>query len=134
MIKDIPSVNYTLKLAAIATLLIGLSLVAIPGFLLKWFGVDPYGNDHFAVYLGTALIGFSVTNWLYSNMHDAKAVLPAVYGNIISLTIGSLIDIGSLWSGDLGRNLWLVLTVHLAFLVAFVFSALKIRRFSSHAH
>ena len=121
------TVSTILRLAAIATLIIGLITLAAPEQIIRIFdGYDP-GNYHFVRFVGTALIGFSVTNWLYSTFHDTRAVLPAIYGNLASLALAIGVDVVGLIEGSLSRAAWFVLLLHLAFTVAFVHCVRLIR-------
>ncbi len=120
-------VGQVLKASALTTLAIGLALILFPHAVLEWFDSSSSNNDHFAVYLGTALIGFSVTNWLYSRSQNLQFILPAIYGNITSLAIGSVIDLVGLWSDKLNEALWSILLLHIGFLAAFIYCAAAIR-------
>jgi hypothetical protein len=115
----VPSV---LRLAAGATLVIGLITLLAPEEIIRIFdGYDP-GNYHFVRFIGTALIGFAVTNWLYSYFNEMKVVLPAIYGNVASLTLAIIVDVVGLLAGVLASAAWLILLLHSVFLVAFVYS------------
>ena len=89
---------------------------------------DGVANEHFAIYLGTALIGFSLTNWLYSRSHDLTQMLPAVYGNLLSLLIAGVIDVIALLNGSQNMALWLVLLLHLVFAGAFIYCVVVVHR------
>lgn len=114
-------VRYVLRAAAIATLLLGVIMIAAPGELLRWFGNGSADNQHFPIYLGTALIGFSLTNWLYSRFSDLTVLKPAIYGNLASLLTAFVIDTVSLAKDTLNQALWLILFIHLIFAVAFLY-------------
>lgn len=125
-------VRYVLRAAAVATLLLGITMIAAPGQLLNWFGNGSADNQHFPIYLGTALIGFSLTNWLYSRFNDLSVLKPAIYGNLLSLLTALVIDIVSLTRGSLSQALWLVLFVHLLFAAAFLYCLVVIHMDKVH--
>ena len=114
------------------TLVLGIGLISIPQDLVDWFIPNGAANEHFAIYLGTALIGFSLTNWLYSRGHDLTHMLPAVYGNLLSLVIASVIDIFALLNGSQNMALWLVLILHLFFASAFAYCIVVVHRNNGH--
>lgn len=111
-------VRRVLKASAIATFLIGLSLLLYANQVVGIFG-DWGKSQHFATYLGSALIGFSVSNWLYSRIKDLAVILPLIYGNLVSLLIASVIDAYLLLQMEVTNMVWLVLLLHLCFAVAF---------------
>jgi hypothetical protein len=122
------TVSTVLRTAAIATLVIGLITLFAPEEIIRIFdGYDP-GNYHFVRFIGTALIGFAVTNWLYSFFKEMKVVLPAIYGNVASLALAIIVDVIGLLAGVLASAAWLILMLHAVFLVAFLYSIRLIRR------
>lgn len=126
--STIQTVSTVLRTAAIATFVIGLITLFAPEEIIRIFdGYDP-GNYHFVRFIGTALIGFAVTNWLYSFFKDMKVVLPAIYGNVASLVLAIIIDFIGLLAGVLASAAWLILLLHSAFLVAFLYSVRLIRK------
>jgi hypothetical protein len=129
MQKDYIVVKNILRAAAAATAVIGVSLILFPGQLLEWFTGDVVDNKHFAIYLGTALIGFAITNWLYSKVHELAYVLPAIYGNLISLVLAIIIDAGALLAEAAESSLWLILALHVVFAGAFAYSLVLILKY-----
>ena len=120
-------VRYVLRSAAVATLLIGFVMIFSPAALLNWFGSGGHDNRHFALYLGTALIGFSLTNWLYSRVPDLNMIKPAIYGNLASILTATIIDVKSLIAGSLNQSVWLILLLHILFVAAFLYCLNAIR-------
>jgi hypothetical protein len=115
-------VSIILRLAACATLVIGFLTLLAPEEIVRIFdGYDP-SNYHFVRFIGTALIGFAVTNWLYSSFTDIKVVLPAIYGNIASLALAILVDVVGLIAGVLATPAWIILLLHSVFLAAFLYA------------
>ena len=115
------TVSLVLRLAAVATFGIGLVTLLAPSEVIRIFdGYDPT-NYHFVRFIGTALIGFSVTNWLYSSFHSKEVVLPAIYGNLTSLVLAVLVDVIGLAIGVLAPAAWLILLLHAAFTAAFTY-------------
>lgn len=126
--KTDQTISFILRVAAIATLLIGLATLFIPGFIIQIFDGYDVNNFHFVRFVGTALIGFAVTNWMYSMFHDMRSVLPAIYGNLTSLIIAVGVDIIGLVSQTLSRAAWIILLVHLLFAGAFIYCVWLIKK------
>jgi Na+-driven multidrug efflux pump len=125
------TVSLVLRLAAVATFGIGLITLLAPSEIIHIFdGYDP-GNYHFIRFIGTALIGFAVTNWLYSSFHSKEVVLPAIYGNLTSLILAVLVDAIGLVAGVLAPAAWLILLLHAFFAGAFIYCVLLIRKANS---
>lgn len=120
-------VRLILRSAAIATFVLGTITLLAPGFVVK--AADGYSgeNYHLVRFIGTALIGFGVTNWLYSNFANLTATLPAIYGNLMSLSLAILVDVVGLITGSLSNTTWLILGLHIIFLVAFMKCVLLIK-------
>jgi hypothetical protein len=114
------TIGFTMRAAAVVTLGLGVTMIAFPSELLHWFG-NGSGNQHFAIYLGTSLIGFSVINWLFSRADDPQTLKPVIYGNLASLVIASVIDTVTLARGSVSQSIWLILILHLVFVAAFVY-------------
>jgi len=120
--------RYVLKTAAIATLLIGLGLIFFTTDLIRWFDSSKFQDRHFAIYLGTALCGFAVMNWLYSYSHNLGAIKPALIGNLASLLIASIIDVTLLAAHETGPAILIVLAIHLAFSLVFAYCLMSVNR------
>lgn len=121
-----------LQLAAITTFVLGVAIIIVPQLIILWFeGYSP-DNYHFVRFVGTALVGFAVTNWLYSKFHDLAAVLPAIYGNITSLGMAILTDLIGIGFGTLSRAAWLILALHIVFAAAFGYCVLLIKKTEAH--
>lgn len=122
------TVSTVLRLAASATLIIGLITLLAPEEIVRIFdGYDP-SNYHFVRFIGTALIGFAVMNWLYSLSSDMKAVLPAIYGNLTSLILAIIVDTFGLAAGVLSHAAWWILSLHIVFTWAFAYLVWLIRK------
>lgn len=117
-----------LQAAAVTTFGLGLATILVPDLIVRWFDGDNSESHHFVRFIGTALIGFSVTNWIYSNLKDLRAVLPAVYGNLTSVSLAIFIDLIGLALGMLGRAAWLILALHAVFAVAFTYCIVLIKK------
>jgi Na+-driven multidrug efflux pump len=119
-----------LKVASITTLVLGLALLFFSAEIVKLFNKEWSQERHFAVYLGTALLGFAVSNWLYSLSRDLSAVRPAIIGNLVSLVTASVIDVSFLMMQPASPVIWLILLLHMAFVCAFTYCLFNIRRLS----
>ncbi len=121
-----------LRLAGIVTLVLGLAIMLLPVPVLTFFANGKIPNDiHFVRFLGTALVGFGVLNWTASNLSDTKAVLPILYGNFVSLTLGVVIDLVGLVAGNLNmRSAWILL-LHSVFGAGFGYYIVQLRHTNS---
>jgi hypothetical protein len=128
MENNIPLVRHVLRASALATLLIGLSLLVYAAPIVSWISNNTQSNEHFAVYLGTALVGFAVTNWLYSNSKSLEYVIPAIYGNLASLMTAIVIDITAIIAAKLNWFVWAILALHFIFLLAFTYCLSVMRK------
>jgi len=117
-----------LRAAAVATFLLGLALLFFTSHIIQLFDKSWGDEKHFAIYLGTALIGFAVTNWLYSHSHNLEAIQPAIVGNLVSLVTASVIDVVAIFTLSANRIIWLILILHLVFAAAFGYCLVAIRR------
>lgn len=95
-------------------------MIVLPGQILKVFG-DGGSNQHFAIYLGTALVGFATINWLYSNASNQQILKPAIYGNLASLLPAVVIDGVAVAKNNVSSSIWLILILHIVFGVAFLY-------------
>lgn len=102
--------------------MIGLSLLVVSKEIVALFNGNDSTNEHFAVYLGTALIGFAIANWMYSRMSDLKSIQPSIYGNLASLVPAAIIDVVTIFEGKGQTIIWLVLALHVVFGAAFAYS------------
>lgn len=121
------SARTVLKVAALATFFLGAFIIIAPHQALLWFDGSSTGNYHFLRFLGTALVGFSVTNWLYSKFDNIEAVMPAIYGNLTSLCLAIIFDLAGLLRDTLYPLAWLILIMHVVFAAAFGYCVLHIK-------
>lgn len=125
------TVRTILQWAAFFTFWIGLGTLLIPEVIIHWFDGFEAPNLHFVRFIGTALIGFSVINWLYSRLNNLEYILPAIYGNLASLSLAIIVDAIGLYLHMLAPLAWLILALHAVFAGAFLYCVLLIRRFNS---
>lgn len=121
-------VSLVLRLAAIATCAIGLVVLLFPQMITQVFDGYNGSNYHFIRFIGTALLGFAVMNWLYAGFHDKKAVMPALLGNLTSLFIAVVIDTIGLIYGTVPMAAVVILAVHFVFMAAFGYAIWLIRK------
>jgi len=116
-----------LRLAAIATFVLGIITLLAPDFVVAVANGYSNGNYHLVRFIGTALIGFGITNWFYSKFDDLKATLPAIYGNLASLLLAIAVDVLGLVTNMLNASAWLILGMHVVFFILFIKCVLLIR-------
>lgn len=121
-------VTLTLRLAAAATAVIGLITLIAPREVVAMFDGYHGNNLHFVRFIGTALIGFAVMNWMYSMASDLRVVIPAILGNITSLALAIAVDALGLINGMLAPTAWIILMVHAGFLAAFSYCLVALHR------
>lgn len=119
--KNYITVRNVLRASAVATLIFGLALLVFSSRLVSLIDNGGVDENHFAVYLGTSLIGFSVSNWIYSNFKELSAIRPAIIGNQASLISASIIDVVFLIKQPTNIAIWLILLMHIAFVSAFAY-------------
>lgn len=120
-------VRNVLKAAAVATFAIGFTVLIDPVLVMAWFGDGGTANAHFVQYVGTALIGYSVINWLYSNAEDIRHALPGMYGNLASLGVATALDVVSIARQISRPSLWVILLIHVVFATLFIKCILLMR-------
>jgi hypothetical protein len=121
-------VRYILAAAALTTLFIGLATLLLPERAIGWFDGGGGESSHFVRFIGTALIGFSVMNWLYSRSDDLRYALPAIYGNLASLSLAIIVDAIGLARHELSLGAWIILGLHGVFAAAFAYCAVAINK------
>jgi O-antigen/teichoic acid export membrane protein len=122
------TIRVVLRLAALATFLLGAGTILATPHVIEWFVGHGVHDYHFVRFIGTALVGFSVANWLYSSIKPIKLALPAIYGNLTSLYLAIIIDAIGIVNATLGRAAWAVLGLHVVFAVAFTYCVVLIKR------
>ncbi len=111
-----------LRLAAVATGALGLTILLVPQLVIHWFdGYSLHNNYHFVRFVGAALVGFGVMNWVASKSRYLPDVLPIMYGNLTSLTLAIIIDVIGLATHMLSSPTWLILGLHIVFAAAFTY-------------
>lgn len=121
-------ISSVLKLAALFTFFIGIVTLIAPGEIVRIFDGYDAPNNHFVRFIGTALIGFAVADWMYSQMVDVQNALPAIFGNLTSLVLAMGIDLVGIFTGKLTNYAWLLFVMHTAFALAFLYCVMQLRR------
>ncbi len=121
-------IRYTLQLAAFITLIIGLLLLLAPEVTVEPFSNGNVTDHHFIRFIGTALVGFAFTNWLYSRTPNPVVALPAIYGNIISLVLAILVDVVGLAAGILHASALFILALHVGFAALFSYCVILLHK------
>jgi Na+-driven multidrug efflux pump len=117
-----------LRLAALTTFVIGGITLVAPDEIVRIFDGSGTESNHMVRFIGTALIGFAVMNWLYSSYSRLDSVLPAIYGNLTSLWLAITVDIIGLFTGSLSKPGWFILFLHVIFAAAFSYCVILIKR------
>lgn len=119
MNKSVRNIRAVLAGAALATFSIGVATLTMPNLLVGWFDGSQSEDYHFVRFIGTALIGFAVMNFVYSKSPDIASATPALWGNLVSLLLAVIVDAVSVYSGELNALAILLLVLHAIFAALF---------------
>lgn len=119
-------VRVYLRAIGIITTLLGLSLLLFPSIVIGiFFNQINSQTEFFAGIAGSTLIGYSVINILASRTKDIEIQRLAVFGNLATLTIASLICLFYYDSFD--SYGWLIVGEHIFFAGGFIVCAHKLK-------
>jgi hypothetical protein len=117
-----------LRLTAVVTFVIGLTLAVDPGFVENFFvSVPSHGGDIFIRFLGSSLIGYTYLNWYTSGLDHILDMRATLIGNLSTLTVAFFMSLFAVMSGTLNSKGWLIVLLHLTFGVGFGFYTYEIR-------
>lgn len=112
------TIKLFLRVAAVTTFIIGVTLILIPG-VADYFLTQPINSGSiFVRFLGSALVGYSYLNWAtayYDNI-DAHAT---IIGNLSTLMVALLLSILGVMNGSLTSAGWLIVLLHGVFAGSF---------------
>ena len=108
------------------TAFLGVSLLLCPTQMahIFFFNVSE-STDFFVRITGSTLIGYSTLNILASRHKEKSLQNIATWGNLMTLSIASLITIA--YYSKLDSNGWLIVMQHIVFGVGFAICAIKIK-------
>lgn len=115
-----------LRVTALVTAFIGVSLLLRPDIILQWF-IPGATGDFFVRFIGSALLGYSTLNWLASNSNDIKTYLIALDANLVTLSIATVLSVVGVASGTVEQYGWLLIGEHVVFTVFFAWARLTIK-------
>jgi hypothetical protein len=117
--------NY-LRVTAVVTALIGVSLLFQPDVILQRF-IPGATGDFFVRFIGSALLGYSTLNWLASGSNDLKTYRIALDANLVTLSIATILSIAGVASGTIENLGWLLIAEHMVFTAFFAWARLTIK-------
>jgi Na+-driven multidrug efflux pump len=121
-------VKVFLRLTSLVIMLIGLTLLAAPSFIEKFFLARPdYGSDIFIRFLGSSLIGYGYLNWFTSALGSIVRMKATLIGNLSTLIIAFFISLFGLISGTLNKNGIFIVLLHLTFGAGFCYYIFKVQ-------
>lgn len=122
------AVKLFLRAAAGATLLIGLTLLTMPGFIEDFFVAAPnHGGDIFIRFLGSALLGYTYLNWYTANLGKLKDMRATFIGNLSTLSVAFFVSLIAVLNGTLNARGWLIVLLHFVFGAGFAVCTFKVR-------
>ena len=119
-------ISYYLRAIGAITLFLGLSLLFLPGFVGSLLFEEVNSAVKFFVSItGSTLIGYSVLNILAGARKNHHLQELAVWGNLSTLLIATLVTI--IYYGRFDSLGWLVLGEHIVFATGFIICAVKLK-------
>ncbi len=111
-----------LRVIALVTLGLGLVLLVVPNRLLGIFFSTYYaGTDFFVRMLGSTLVGYAGLNAVAAYKANIESLQTAVWGNLITLTIATIVSVSYIHSFD--NYAWLMIGQHVLFVAGFGYCA-----------
>jgi hypothetical protein len=110
-----------LAIAAIITVLNGISYVLAPNALLPNYGVEPSAGAALGFrLLGAALLTFGLIMWLVRESHDWIAVRGVLLGAAAGNVVGGIVSLWAVLTGVMNGAGWLFVVTYVAFLLGYV--------------
>lgn len=109
-----------LRITALVTFIIGLTLIIFPLFTANLFTPDSVtGSEIFIQFLGSSLIGFAFLNWYTAKLNTASVTRPALLGNFSTLLTATVLSTIGILNGSLKMSGILIVLLHTLFASGF---------------
>jgi hypothetical protein len=110
-----------LTIAAVVAISYGLATLLIPTIIgsLYGFGTSP-GEVFLTRFLGGALVGLGVINWLAKDQ-DYATLHPILIGNLVADTIGLILSVMGTLAGTMNAMGWVSVVIYLVLAPAFAY-------------
>jgi hypothetical protein len=130
ILKNSSFIQSYLKLIGFITAFLGITLLFWPSQISSLF-FDNVGvsTEFFCRITGSTLIGYSVLNLLASHDKNRHLLEFAVWGNLATLSVASLVTL--LYFSRFDSNGWLIILQHGFFGGGFVVCALKLKSYKN---
>lgn len=113
-----PFVKNYLLITSFTTFVIGVLLLFWPERILQWF-IPGASGDFFVRFIGSALIGYAALNFMTAQSKNAEAQRLALWSNLITLSIATILSIYGVISGQIQAMQALLIIEHVIFTAGF---------------
>ena len=112
-----------LAIAAIITLLNGVSYALVPNVLLPNYGIAPSAGAAFGFRLfGAALLTFGLILWFVRESSDWAAIRAVLIGASVGNVVGAVISLWAIFNGVVNGAGWLFVVTYVVLLLGYLAS------------
>jgi len=112
-----------LALAAIITIINGISYSLFPNALLPTYGLEPAPGVALGFrFFGSALLTFGLIMWFVRESHDWTAVRGVLIGASVGNIVGVVISLWATLGGVINRMGWLFVVTYAVLLLGYLYS------------
>ena len=109
----------TMTVTAIGSLLFGLAYLLIPTSIASLSGITLDPSSQYPRFFGTALLGFTVINWLGRKITSGPALRAIIIGNFVAAISGLIVAV--LQAINISGNIFVWVIVVIYFLLSLGF-------------
>jgi hypothetical protein len=111
-----------LTIAAIVTVLNGISYALVPTALLPMYGVEPSAGAVLGFrFLGAALLTLGLVLWFVKESHDWTALRGVLLGAAVGNVVGIVVSLWAILTGIMNGTGWLFVLTYVIFLLGYVY-------------
>jgi len=111
-----------LAIAAIVTVLNGISYALVPNSLLPMYGIEPSAGAVLGFrLLGAALLTFGLVLWFVRESHDWTALRGVLLGAAVGNVVGIVVSLWAIRTGIMNGTGWLFVLTYVIFLLGYVY-------------
>jgi len=109
-------------IAAIVTVLNGISYALVPNAVLPMYGVEPGAGAVLGFrLLGAALLSFGLVMWFVRKSHDWTALRGVLLGAAVGNVAGIVVSLWAILTGIMNGMGWLFVLTYVIFLLGYVY-------------